>query len=39
MAINIKNKNKKNVQVIVLEKTLYIAEKKLIIKTSPFFYE
>jgi len=39
MAINIKNKNKKNGQVIVLEKILYAAEKKLVIKTSPFFYE
>jgi len=39
MAIKIKNKNKKNVQVIVLEKILYVAEKKLVIKTSPFFYE
>jgi len=39
MAIKIKNKYRKNVQVIVLEKILYIAENKMIIKTSPFFYE
>jgi hypothetical protein len=39
IAIKIKNKYRKNVQVIVLEKILYIAEKKMIIKTSPFFYE
>jgi hypothetical protein len=39
MAIKIKNTNVKNVRVIVLEKILYIAENKLIIKTSPFFYE
>ncbi len=39
MAIKIKNTNKKNVQDIVLEKILYIAENKLIMKTSPFFYE
>jgi len=31
MAIKIKNKNKK--------KILHIIEKKIIIKTSPFFYE
>jgi hypothetical protein len=29
----------KNIYVIVLEKVLYIAENKKIIKTSPFFYE
>jgi len=39
MAIKIKNKNKKNVQVNVLEKNLHIAEIKLIMKASPFFYE
>jgi len=39
MAIKIKNTNRKNVQDIVVEKNLYIAENKLIIKTSPFFYE
>jgi hypothetical protein len=38
-AIKIKNTYRKNVQVIVLEKILYITENKLIIKTSPFFYE
>jgi len=39
MTIKIKNINRKDVQDIVLEKSLYIAENKLIIKTSPFFYE
>jgi len=39
MAIKIKNTYRKNVQVIVLEKILYIAENKMIMKTSPFFYE
>jgi len=39
MAIKIKNKNEKIVKIIILEKILFIAEKNLIIKTSPFFYE
>jgi len=39
MAINIKNKNKKRVKIIILERTLHITENKLIIKTLPFFYE
>jgi len=39
MAIKIKNINKKNVSVIFLAKIMHIAENKLIIKTSPFFYE
>jgi len=39
MAIKIDNKNRKNIQITVLEKILYIAETKFIIKTSPFFYE
>jgi hypothetical protein len=39
MAIKIKNKNEKSVKIIILEKDLYITEKKIIIKTSPFFYE
>jgi len=39
MAVKVKNTNRKNVQVIVLEKILHIAENKLIIKASPFFYE
>jgi len=39
MAIKIKNTNMRNAKVIVLEKNLYIAENKLIIKISPFFYE
>jgi len=39
MVIKIKNKNTKIVKIILLEKNLYIAEKKLRVKTSPFFYE
>jgi len=39
MAIKIKNKNRKNVKIMVLEKVLYIAEMKIIMKTSTFFYE
>jgi len=39
MAIKIKNKNKKKVSIIILEKILHIIEKKIVIKTSPFFYE
>jgi len=39
MAIKIKNLNKKIVSIVIFEKTLYIADNKLIIKTSPFFYE
>ena len=39
MAIKIKNKNKKKVSIIILEKILHIIEKKIIIITSPFFYE
>jgi hypothetical protein len=39
MAIKIKNTYRKNVQVIVLEKILYIAENKMTMKISPFFYE
>jgi len=30
---------KKKVSIIILEKILHIIEKKIIIKTSPFFYE
>jgi len=39
MAIKIGNKYRKNVQIIVLEKILSIAEMKIIMKTSPLFYE
>jgi hypothetical protein len=39
MAIKIKDSNRKNVRVIVLEKILYIAENKITMKSSPFFYE
>jgi len=39
MAIKIKNKNRKNIQNMVLYKNLYIAENRLVMKTSPFFYE
>jgi len=37
MAIKIKNKNKKKVSIIVIDEILHITEKKIIIKTSPFF--
>jgi len=39
MASKIKNKNPKKVSIIILEIILHIIEKKIIIKTSPFFYE
>jgi hypothetical protein len=39
MAIIIKDSNRKNVQVNILEKVLVIAENKIIMKASPFFYE
>jgi len=39
MAFRIEYKDKKNVQVNVFEKNLYIAENELIIKILPFFYE
>jgi len=39
MAIKIKNMNRKNVQVTVPKKILYIVKNKLIINASPFFYE
>jgi len=39
MAIKIENKNKKNIQIVVLEDIVTIAENKMILKTSPFFYE
>jgi len=39
MAIKIKNTNSKNVQVIFLEKILFIVENKIIMNASPFFYE
>jgi len=38
MAIKI-NTNRKNVQVTILGKILYIGKNKKIIETSPFFYE
>jgi len=37
MAIKIKNKNKKKVSITIVEKILHVIEKKIIIKTSPFF--
>jgi hypothetical protein len=37
MAIKIKNDNIKNVQVIVCEKVLPVAEKKMIMKSLSFF--
>jgi hypothetical protein len=39
MAVIIKDTNRKNVQVNILEKTFVIAENKIIMKTSAFFYE
>jgi hypothetical protein len=39
MAIKIKNKNKKIFSIIVLDEILHITENKIIISTSPFFYE
>jgi len=39
MAIKIKDVNRKNFQNMVLYKNLYIAENRLVMKTSPFFYE
>jgi len=33
------NKKKKKVSIIIFKKILHIIEKKIIIKTSPFFYE
>jgi len=39
MAIKILNSNKRKVQVNILEKILCIAENKVIMKSSPFFYE
>jgi len=39
MVIKIKNKNKKKVTIIIFNKILHVIEKKIIIKTSPFFYE
>jgi len=37
MAINIENKNRRNVQIMVLEKIVYIFENKLIIKGIAIF--
>jgi len=39
MVIKIKSKNKIKVSIIILEKILHIIKKKIIIITSPFFYE
>jgi len=39
MAMRIKNMNRKNVHVIIPKIILYIAENKLIMNASPFFYE
>jgi len=39
MAFKIKSINRKNVHVIIPKIILYIAENKLIINASPFFYE
>ncbi|MGM0465186.1 MAG: hypothetical protein ACQERH_02000, partial [Acidobacteriota bacterium] len=37
MAINIENKNRRNVQIMVLEKIVYIFENKLILKGIAIF--
>jgi len=39
MAIKIRNKNEKIFRIIILKRILHIIERKIIIKTSPFFYE
>jgi hypothetical protein len=39
MAIKIKNENEKRFKITILENILHITENKLIIETSPFFYE
>jgi len=39
MAIKIINENEKRFKITILEKILHITENKLIIETSPFFYE
>jgi hypothetical protein len=37
MAIKIENGNKKNVEIMVIEKNLYIDEIEQMMRTSPFF--
>jgi len=39
MTIKIKNRNPKRFKITILERILHITENKLIIETSPFFYE
>jgi len=39
IAMKIKNTKSVNVQVIITKNILYIAENKLIMNASPFFYE
>jgi len=39
MVIKIKNENEKRFKMTILENILHITENKLIIETSPFFYE
>jgi len=39
MAIKIINENEKRFKITILERILQITENKLIIETSPFFYE
>jgi len=39
MAIKIKNENEKRFKITILENILHLTENKLIIETSPFFYE
>jgi hypothetical protein len=37
--LKIKNENEKRFKLTILDKILHITENKLIIETSPFFYE
>jgi len=39
MAIKMKNENEKKVSIIILKRISHIPEKKIIIMSSPFFYE
>jgi len=36
-AIKIENKNRKDIQIVILENIVYITENKMIIEISPFF--
>jgi len=39
MAIKIKKENPKRFKITIIERILHITENKLILETSPFFYE